>query len=200
MVCLLIPSPRMYVAKKQERSQWKAYVKPFSWKLWLSVVGVIIILSLSLWFLNRKAKVLQKGDFRDHHLLDPISNGLYVWGASCQQGMPFTSKVPTYALYLYIYSTCRFPLARIRVGAPEELKYPLSRSVFLMSVVFGLLIVTAYSAVLTSFLAVDVLSIPFSKWQDILNVASSWKLGIMMDSSDYDMLFNAYKVGISTKQ
>ena len=84
-------------------------------------------------------------------------------------------------------------------GAPEEPKHRLPRAVLLMSVVVGLLISTAYSAVLTSFLAVEVLSLPFEKWQDILNVASSWKLGVMKESSDYDMFFNAYNVSLSRK-
>ena len=63
-----------------------------------------------------------------------------------------------------------------------------------MSILVGLLVFAAYSAVLASFLTVQVLTLPFDKWQGILNVASSWKLGIMMESAEFEMLFNTYNV------
>ncbi|CAG0895044.1 unnamed protein product [Darwinula stevensoni] len=87
---------------------------------------------------------------------------LVVWSASCMQGIP------------------------------REPKHPAARFTVWLSFVLGLLLVNSYSAVVTSFLAVEVDALPFSHWEEIRFFGSSWKLGIMKESSDFDLFYHAY--------
>ncbi|CAG0887596.1 unnamed protein product [Darwinula stevensoni] len=95
-----------------------------------------------------------------------------------------TGLVPIYEVY------------RKGQGAIGNPRHCLARAVLSMSFAVGLIIVTAYSAVLTSYLAVDFPSLPFEKWQGILNVASSWKLGVLNESSVFDMFSDAYNTSV----
>ncbi|CAG0894392.1 unnamed protein product [Darwinula stevensoni] len=149
--------PRMYTAKKQEKNAWMSYWRPFSLGLWLASLAGIVVLALTLWFVQ--ANEGEDGNLQSWTFSTDL---LVVWSASCMQGIP------------------------------REPKHPAARFTVWLSFMLGLLLVNSYSAVVTSFLAVDVDALPFSHWEEIRFFGSSWKLGIMKESSDFDLFYHAY--------
>ncbi|XP_023708697.1 glutamate receptor ionotropic, delta-2 isoform X2 [Cryptotermes secundus] len=139
---------------------WDDFLKPFSTGLWLMVGISVLVLSFMLSAFHNLGR-----HYGNAEADDPSRYGLYdslccVFSIFCQQGQDFTPKS----------ISCRL--------------------VFLTAYLTAVILLSAYSAALISFLTKQSVVMPFRDLQGLLK-DGTYRLGIMPDSAEYEMFENS---------
>ncbi|XP_066955752.1 glutamate receptor ionotropic, kainate 2-like [Macrobrachium rosenbergii] len=131
---------------------WTSYTQPFTSELWASIVAVLLLLAAAFWSLSHYYQVKDGKLELESNLVQCKRDSLLLpWAALTQQGWPYTPDI---------------------TGL---------RIVFWTAYVFGVMILTSYSAKLVSFLTVTGNGLLFDSLED-LRALGNYRLGILKGS------------------
>ncbi|KAJ4445627.1 hypothetical protein ANN_12309 [Periplaneta americana] len=139
-----------------EEMSWDDFLKPFATNLWYTICGCMLLLSFLLSALHKLGRKIGNAEAEG-----PSRYGLYdsihcVFGIFCQQGHDFTPKA----------SSCRL--------------------VYLTAYLTAVILLSAYSAALISFLTKKTVQLPFRDLTGLLH-DGSYELGMIQHSAEYDI-------------
>ncbi|XP_069694866.1 probable glutamate receptor [Periplaneta americana] len=139
-----------------EEMSWDDFLKPFATNLWYTICGCMLLLSFLLSALHNLGRKIGNAEAEG-----PSRYGLYdsihcVFGIFCQQGHDFTPKA----------SSCRL--------------------VYLTAYLTAVILLSAYSAALISFLTKKTVQLPFRDLTGLLH-DGSYDLGMIQHSAEYDI-------------
>ncbi|XP_021933555.1 probable glutamate receptor [Zootermopsis nevadensis] len=142
---------------------WDDFLQPFSTGLWLTVCASVLVLAFLLSTLHNLGRRCGNAEADGPSRYSLYDSLHCVFGIFCQQGHDFTPNS----------GSCRL--------------------VYLTAYLIAVILLSAYSAALVSFLTKKSVAMPFKDLQGLLK-DGSYKLGVMENSAEYRLFENSVNV------